>query len=110
MNPSLYLSPTLLHWVTLSALLFSVGVYGLLTRRNAVGILISLELMLNSAAFNFIAFNRFVDPGAVHGQIMAIFIVAVAAAEVVIAMAIFVALFKFRKSMDVTKMNVLRDS
>jgi NADH:ubiquinone oxidoreductase subunit K len=96
------------HWLILSALLFSIGVYGLLTRRNAVGILISLELMLNSGAMNFVMFDRMLHPDVVHGQVMAIFVIATAAAEVVVAMSIFVTLFKHRKTADVTRMNALR--
>lgn len=96
------------HWLILSTLLFSIGLYGFLTRRNAVGVLISLELMLNSGALNFVLFDRVLHPDLVHGQVMAIFVIATAAAEVVVAMAIFVALFKHRKTADVTRMNALR--
>ena len=102
-------APSLNEWLTLSTLLFAIGIYGVLTRRNAVGILISLELALNSAALNFVAFNSLISPSKVDGSIMAIFIIAVAAAEVVVAMAIFVALFRHRRSLDVTEMDELRD-
>jgi NADH-quinone oxidoreductase subunit K len=102
-------TPGLLHWLTLSAVLFALGIFGLLTRRNAVGVLMSVEVMLNSAALNFVAFNRHAAPAAVDGQVLAIFIIAVAAAEVVIGMAIFVALFKHRKNVDVTQMTSIRD-
>ncbi len=97
-----------MHWLVLSALLFSIGMYGLLTRRNAIGILMSVELMLNAAALNFIIFNRFVMPGKVDGELMAIFIIAVAAAEVVVGMAIFVSMFKHHKTTDVTRINLLK--
>jgi NADH:ubiquinone oxidoreductase subunit K len=102
-------TPGLMHWLTLSAVLFALGIYGLLTRRNAVGVLMSVEVMLNSAALNFVAFNRYTAPAAVDGQVFAIFIIAVAAAEVVIGMAIFVALFKHRKNVDVTQMASMHD-
>ena len=101
--------PGVAHWLLLSAALFSIGLYGLLTRRNAVGILMSVELMLNSGALNFVVFNRFITPGVVDGQIMAIFVVAVAAAEAVIGMAIFVALFRHRATVDVTRMDSMKD-
>jgi NAD(P)H-quinone oxidoreductase subunit 4L len=101
--------PGLDHWLILSTLLFAIGMYGVLTRRNAVGILIALELALNSAALNFVVFNSLISPAKVDGSIMAIFIIAVAAAEVVVAMAIFVALYRHRRSMDVTGMNQLKD-
>ncbi len=102
------LFPEIHHWLILSAALFSVGLYGLLTRRNAIGILISIELMLNSAALNFVVFARFVagaDPG---GPIMSIFIIATAAAESVVAMAIFVEIFRTRHSVDVTEMDQMK--
>ena len=96
------------HWLALSALLFSIGLYGLLTRRNAVGVLIALELMLNASAMNFVMFDRMLHPAMVDGQVMALFVIASAAAEVVVAMAIFVALFKHRKTADVTRMDAMK--
>ena len=96
------------HWMILALLLFSIGMYGMLTRRNAIGILFSVELMLNAAALNFVIFNHYLKPDAVDGAVMAIFIIAVAAAEVVVALAIFVSLFKQRKTADVTQMNAMK--
>lgn len=96
------------HWMLLSLLLFSIGVYGMLTRRNAIGILLSVELLLNAAALNFVTFNHYRNPDAVDGAVMAIFIIAVAAAEVVVALAIFVSLFKQRKTADVTHMDAMK--
>jgi len=101
--------PGHVEWLLLSATLFAIGLYGVLTRRNAVGILISVELLLNSAALNFVVFNRFVAPAACDGQITAIFVIAVAAAEVVVGMAIFVALFRHRGTIDVNRMNTMKD-
>ena len=69
----------------------------------------AVELLLNSSALNFVVFNRLVASASVDGEIMAVFIVAVAAAEVVVAMAIFVALYKNRKTVDVNKMNLMRN-
>jgi len=102
-------TPTILHWLILSSLLFSIGVYGLLTRKNALGVLISLELMLNSGALNFVAFNSYLTPAAVDGQIMSIFIIALAAAEIVVAMAILVALYKVKSTTDVSKFTELTE-
>jgi NADH-quinone oxidoreductase subunit K len=101
-------SPGPIHWLLLSAVLFSIGLYGLLTRRNAVGVLMAIEVMLNSAALNFVVFNRFVAPAGMDGQIMAIFIIAVAAAEVVVGMAIFVAMFRYRGTVDVNRMDIMK--
>ncbi len=95
-------TPGIFHWLVLSSLLFSIGVYGVLTRRNAIGILIALEIALNSGALNFVIFNSYIAPASVDGQIMSIFVIAIAAAEIVVAMAILVALYKFRRSTDVT--------
>lgn len=100
--------PGPIHWTVLTALLFAVGIYGLLTRRNAVGILMAVELMLNAAAINFVVYNRWIAPDRVDGALMAIFIIAAAAAEVVVGMAIFVALFKHAKTSDVSRINVMR--
>jgi NADH:ubiquinone oxidoreductase subunit K len=101
-------APGVFHWLVVSALLFSIGIYGVLTRRNAIGILMAVELMLNSGALNFVIFDRFVAPGVVDGEVMAIFIIAVAAAEVVAGMAIFVTLYKHRKTVDVTRMDMMK--
>jgi NADH-quinone oxidoreductase subunit K len=101
--------PTLGHWLVFTAILFSIGLYGLLSRRNAVGVLMAVEIMLNAAAINFVVFNQFVRPVSVDGQIMAIFAIAVAAAEVVVGMAIFVAIFRHRGTVDVNSMNTMKD-
>lgn len=100
--------PGVTTWLVLPAMLFAIGLYGMLTRRHAVGILISAELALNAAALNFVIFNRFIAPAKVDGQIMSIFIIATAAAEVVVGIAIFVMLFKLRRTTDVTRMNLMQ--
>lgn len=102
------LTPGVMHWLILSTLMFSIGIYGLLTRRNAVAILIATELLLNAVVLNFAVFNRFITPTVVDGELMSIFIIAVAAAEAVVGMAIFVALFKHRRTLDVTRINIMK--
>ncbi len=102
------LAPGLYHWLFLSTILFSIGIYGVLTRKNAVGVLMSVELLLNSTAMNFLIFNHFAAKPFMDGAIMALFIIAVAAAEAVIAMALFVAIFRSRKTVDVTQINALK--
>ncbi|MBF0237567.1 MAG: NADH-quinone oxidoreductase subunit NuoK [SAR324 cluster bacterium] len=92
----------------LSLLLFCIGLYGVLTRRNAIGILMSIELMLNAGALNFAIFNRLMSPEKIDGELMGIFIIVIAAAEAVIGMAIFVAVFQQRNSLDVTQMDTLK--
>lgn len=98
-----------LAWVlTLGAFLFSVGVYGVLARKNAVLVLMSIELMLNSVNVNLIAFNAyFKDPGAA-GQIFALFIITVAAAEVGVGLAIVLLIFRNRKSINVDEVDLLK--
>lgn len=98
----------ILSWMTLSLFFFSVGLYGVLSRKSAVGILISVELMLNAGALNFVVFNRYLAPANVDGQVMAIFVLALASAEVLIGMAILVMLYRRKRSVDVTKLNALR--
>jgi NADH-quinone oxidoreductase subunit K len=96
-------------WVLLSLFLFSVGIFGVLTRRSAVGVLISIELMLNAGALNLVVFNRFMSPGQVDGQVMALFVMALAAAEVLVGMAILIMIFRIRRNVDVTQLTELRN-
>ncbi len=100
--------PTLGHFLTFSALLFSVGVYGLLTRRNLIGMLMSVEIILNSAALNFVAFHHFRFGGDQAGAVFAIFIIAVAAAEAAVILAILIALFRHKQHMDVEGADLLK--
>lgn len=99
----------IIYWLILSLFIFSVGIYGLLTRRSAVGILISVELMLNAGALNLAVFNRFNAVNSVDGQIFSIFVIAIAAAEVLVGLAILMMLFNRKKSVDITQMNTLRN-
>ena len=101
--------PTAQHWLVLSGILFAIGLFGVLSRRNAIAVLMSVELMLNAAALNFVIFNKYITPIIVDGQIMAIFIIAVAAAEAVVGRAIFVALFRYRGTVDVNQMDTMKD-
>lgn len=100
--------PGFYHWLVLSTILFSIGIYGVLSRKSAVGVLIAIELMLNSTAINFIVFNRYIASARLDGALMVIFIIAVAAAEAVVAMAIFVTMFRSKKTVDVTKFDTLK--
>lgn len=85
---------TTAHYVVLSALIFAVGLFGLVTRKNAVIILMSLELMLNGANLAFVAFSR--HHGNLEGQVFVFFVIAVAAAEAAVALAILIALFRVK--------------
>jgi NADH:ubiquinone oxidoreductase subunit K len=98
----------LMSTLTLSVILFAVGIYGLLTRRNAVGLLMSTELMLNSVNLNLVAFNHYLHPEALTGQMFSLFTITVAAAEATVALALVVALFRARRSIMVEDINQLK--
>ena len=96
-------------YLTLSALLFSIGLAGALTRRNAILVLIGIELMLNAANLNFIAFWRFgPHPAALTGIMFAIFSISVAAAEAAVGLAIILAAYRHSRTTDLDKMNSLK--
>ena len=102
------MSQSLSSYLLLSTALFSIGVFGVLTRRNLVAVLISLELILNSASLNFMAFNRFVFQDKSMGQVFVIFIIALAAAEVCIALSLVLWLFRKKGSINIEKAKDLR--
>jgi len=91
-----------------SAGLFAVGVYGVLARRNAVLVLMSIELMLNAVNVNLVAFSQLLQDAAMTGQIFALFVVTVAAAEVGIGLAIVILIFRNRETINVDEINLLR--
>jgi NADH-quinone oxidoreductase subunit K len=95
------------HYLFISAILFSLGLFGVLTRRNAVSILMGIELILNAANLNFVAFSRFVTIG-ISGQLFAIFVIILAAAEAAVALAIILALYQNIKSISVDEADVLK--
>ena len=97
--------PTL-YYVALSAILFTLGVIGVLTRRNAIIIFMSVELMLNAANLAFVAFAR--EFGTLDGQIFVFFVMTVAAAEVAVGLAIIVALFRSRQTVNLEHLDTLR--
>jgi len=92
--------PGLPHYLVLSALLFMFGVYGLLTRRNLVAMLLCVELILNAAALNFVTFHHFLFRGDPAGAVFPILIIAVAAAEAAVALAIIIAQFRHTRNLD----------
>ena len=96
------------NYLVLSGILFSLGVYGVLARRNAVLVLMSVELMLNAVSLNFVAFSAYLDPDKVTGQIIAIFVITVAAAEVGLALAIILRLFRNRSTVNVDEAATMR--
>lgn len=97
---------TLHHYLVLSAILFAAGVYGVLSRRNVLLILLSLELMLNAANLSFIAFSR--HWGDLGGQVFVFFIMVVAACEVAVGLAVAILLFRTRGTLNTDQMNWLK--
>lgn len=100
--------PTLLHFLILGAILFGLGIFGLLTRRNAIGVLMSIELLFNAAAINFVAFTKFVAPNGLAGQVFTIFIITVAAAEAAVGLAIVMLIYRNFKGIEVDKINFMK--
>lgn len=96
------------HWLIVSTLLFFIGTYGFLTRRNLLTMLISVELMLNAVNINFVAFNYYLHGGALEGMFFSLFIITVAAAEVAIAIAIFVNLYRHFNGIDIEQVKQLK--
>ncbi len=96
------------HVLVVSAALFSLGLYVVLARRHAVLVLMGVELMLNAVSLNFIAFAAFSDPQRFLGQMFAIFVIVVAAAEVALALAIILRLFRIRASANVDEASSMR--
>ena len=97
---------TLSHYLAVSAALFAVGVAGVLVRRNLLIVLMSIELMLNAANLAFVTFSRAI--GGMDGQIIVLFVMTVAAAEVAVGLAIVLAVFRVRETTNVDKINLLK--
>ena len=96
------------HYIILSAILFCIGLYGALAKRNAVIILMSIEIMLNASNVALVAFSRFVVPELLTGQIFAIFVMTVAAAEVAVGLAIIIALYRQHEKVDVGEIDLMK--
>jgi len=102
------MSVPLTYYLILGAAVFCIGLYGALVRRNAVGILMALELMFNAVNINLVAFSRAITPKLMSGQIFAMFVIAVAAAEAAIGLAIIIALYRARKSINADEIDLLK--
>lgn len=91
-----------------STLMFFIGVYGFITRKNLITILISIELILNAVGINFVIINKYLYPEQLHGQIFSMFIIAIAAAEVAIAVAIVIDFYRINESIDPDKGDMMK--
>ena len=96
------------HYLILSAALFSIGMYGVLAKRNAVVILMCIEIMLNAVNIALIAFSRYVTPALLTGQIFAIFVIVVAAAEAAVGIAIIITIYRHRESINVDDQDLMK--
>ena len=94
------------HYLVLAGILFIIGVIGVLVRRNAIIIFMSIELMLNAANLTFIAFSRYLN--SIDGQIFVIMVMAVAAAEVAVGLALIIAVFRMKDTVNVDEINILK--
>ncbi|NDJ75866.1 MAG: NADH-quinone oxidoreductase subunit NuoK [Chloroflexi bacterium] len=95
-------------YLLVAAGLFSIGLYGVLSRRNAVAILMSIELMLNAVNINLVAFWRYNSPGDLNGQVFALFVFVVAAAEAAVGLALIITIYRRHKSVIVEDVDLLK--
>jgi NAD(P)H-quinone oxidoreductase subunit 4L len=98
-----------LEWyLALSAALFCIGVFGVLSRRNAVSILMGIELMLNAANINLVAFGRYIHPKVLTGDVFAVFVLTVAAAEAAVGLAIVISVYRNREHINVDEIDLMK--
>ncbi len=96
------------HYLILSAILFSIGLYGALSKRNAIVILMCIEIMLNAVNIAMVGFSRYIVPSLLTGQVFVIFIMAVAAAEAAVGLAIIIAIYRSRETIESTKVDLMK--
>ena len=99
---------SILWYLVPSVLMFACGVYGFITRKNMIAMLISLELILNSSDLNFVIFNRFLFPGSMDGMIFTLFAVAIAAAETAVAIAIIINIYRKVGNTDISEVKQMK--
>jgi len=98
-----------LSWyLILAALIFSIGLYGALARRNALAILMAIELMLNAVNINLVAFWRYISPDMVSGQVFALMVFAVAAAEAAVGLALIISIYRRRRTIAVDEIDMMK--
>ena len=102
------MEPGLYHLLTISTIVFFAGIFGFFTRRNLITMLMSIELVLNSVNLNFVAFNKYLWPDRMDGLFFTVFIIAIAAAEAAVAIAIIINLYRSHKSIDVEEAEELK--
>ena len=96
------------YCLILAAALFCIGIYGLITSRNAVRVLMSIELLLNAVNLNLMGFSNFLDPSNIRGQVFTVFVITIAAAEAAVGLAIVLAIYRNRETTDMEQFNLLK--
>lgn len=98
----------LTHYLILSSILFAIGLFGALTKRNAIVILMCIEIMLNAVNIAMVAFSRYIVPMLLTGQVFAVFIIAVAAAEAAVGLAIIMSIYRSRETIETDKIDLMK--
>ncbi|AFY91837.1 NADH-quinone oxidoreductase subunit NuoK [Chamaesiphon minutus] len=96
------------YFLILAAALFCIGIYGLVTSRNAVRVLMSIELMLNAVNLNLMSFSNYIDSTEIKGQVFTVFVIAIAAAEAAVGLAIVLSIYRNRDTVDMEQFNLLK--
>jgi len=96
------------YFLVLAAALFCIGIFGLVTSRNAIRVLMSIELLLNSVNLNLMAFSNYLDPEDIKGQVFAVFVISIAAAEAAVGLAIVLTIYRNRNTVDMEQFNLLK--
>ncbi|MGD1850500.1 MAG: NADH-quinone oxidoreductase subunit NuoK [Cyanophyceae cyanobacterium] len=96
------------YFLLVAAALFCIGIYGLVTSRNAIRVLMSIELMLNAVNLNLMALSNFLDPDGIRGQVFSVFVITIAAAEAAVGLAIVLAIYRNRDTVDMEQFNLLK--
>ncbi|NPV91631.1 MAG: NADH-quinone oxidoreductase subunit NuoK [Firmicutes bacterium] len=102
------LTVTLHHYLALAGILFCIGLYAALAKQNAISILMGIELMLNAVNINLVAFNRFINPSLLTGHVFSIFVMALAAAEVTVGLALVLSVYRDQLTVNINKMDGLK--
>lgn len=98
----------LTHYLVVAALLFALGLFAVVTRRNSVTILMGVELMLNAANINLVAFNKYAAPGAIQGQVFALIVITLAACEAAVGLALVLAAYRTLETVYVDEINIMK--
>jgi NAD(P)H-quinone oxidoreductase subunit 4L len=96
------------YFLLLAAALFCIGIYGLITSRNAVRVLMSIELLLNAVNLNLMGFSNYLDPQGIKGQVFAVFVITIAASEAAVGLAIVLSIYRNRDTVDMEQFNLLK--